>query len=83
MTLLGWIIFGLITGIIANLIDPQPEEGGIVGAMVLGILGAVVGGFLANIVVGESVSGFNVLSFVIAILGSLFLLFIGRALRKA
>lgn len=83
MSILAWIIFGLIAGIIANLIDPDPQEGGIIAATVLGILGAVIGGFIANIIIGESITGFNVMSFIIAILGSLFLLFIGRTLRRA
>lgn len=74
-----WAIFGLITGVIANIIDPHPARGGILGAIILGILGAILGGFLGNIILGIGVTGFSLSSFVIAILGSLLLLFIARA----
>ena len=82
MNILAWIVFGLIVGVIANLIDPRPSSGGMMGAIVLGILGAVVGGFLANTIFGASISGFNFTSLAIATLGSLLLLFVGKGLRR-
>lgn len=78
----SWIIFGLIVGIIANIIDPRPAAGGILGAIVLGVVGALVGGFLGNLLFGVGVSGFNLSSFIVAILGSLLLLFVSRALVR-
>lgn len=81
MNILVWIIFGLIAGAAANILDPSPSKSGIVGAVVLGVAGALLGGFLANIIFGLSITGFNLTSFVIAILGSLLLLFLGRAVR--
>lgn len=84
MDILSWSLFGLIAGTIANVIDPSPAKGGILGAVILGILGAVVGGFLANLVFGaQNITGFNFPSFIIAILGSLLLLFTAGALRRA
>lgn len=83
MSIFGWIVFGLITGIIANAIDPRPGQGGMPGAVVLGVLGAVSGGFFANLLLGVGVTGFNLSSFVVAILGALLLLFIGRAISEA
>jgi uncharacterized membrane protein YeaQ/YmgE (transglycosylase-associated protein family) len=82
MSVLAWIVFGLIAGIIANMVDPRPASGGLLGAIVLGIAGALVGGFLANLVFGISVTGFNFTSFAIAVLGSLLLLFVGRAFTR-
>jgi uncharacterized membrane protein YeaQ/YmgE (transglycosylase-associated protein family) len=81
MNIIAWVIFGLIAGAIANMIDPRPAQGGIWGAIVLGILGAVVGGFIANLIFGLSVSGFNFESFIIAVLGSLLLLMLQRSFR--
>jgi uncharacterized membrane protein YeaQ/YmgE (transglycosylase-associated protein family) len=72
-----WIIFGLIAGSIANFIAPS-SGGGIVGSVVLGIIGAVVGGYLGQVFFGVGVTGFNMPSFVLAVLGSLLVLFIGR-----
>lgn len=83
MNILAWIIFGMIVGVIANLIDPKPSEGGLLGAIVLGILGGVVGGFLGNIVFGIGITGFNFPSFALSVLGSLLLLFVGRALSRS
>jgi uncharacterized membrane protein YeaQ/YmgE (transglycosylase-associated protein family) len=82
MNIISWILFGLIVGIIANAIEPSPSGGGILGAMLLGIVGALVGGFLANLIFGIGITGFNLTSFLVAVAGSLILLFIGRALRR-
>lgn len=82
MDIVSWVIFGLIVGIIANIIDPRPSSGGILGAIVLGIVGALLGGFLGNLLFGVGVTGFNFSSFIVAILGSLLLLFISRALVR-
>lgn len=82
MSVIGWILFGLIAGTIANAIDPRPSSGGILGSIILGIVGAMVGGFLANVLLGLDVTGFDLTSFVVAIAGSLLLLFVGRSLRS-
>jgi uncharacterized membrane protein YeaQ/YmgE (transglycosylase-associated protein family) len=82
MNILSWILFGAIVGAIANMVDPRPSSGGLLGAIVLGILGAVIGGFLANLLFGVSITGFNFSSFAVAVLGSLLLLFIGRVFRS-
>ncbi len=83
MSILAWIVFGLIAGVIANLIDPRPSSGGVVAAIILGIVGALVGGFLANLLFGLTITGFNISSFAIAVLGSLLLLVVGRALTRS
>lgn len=83
MNFVFWLIFGLIVGSIANLIDPYPQEGGWVGAIILGILGAILGGFLGNLVLGIGISGFNFPSLAVAVLCSLFLLFISKVFEKA
>lgn len=79
MTLIYWIIFGFIAGSIANYISPS-SSGGIVGSIVLGIVGAVVGGYLGQRFFAVGVTGFNIMSFVVAIAGALLVLFIGRLL---
>lgn len=77
MTIIYWIVFGLIAGSIANLIAPS-SKGGIIGSVVLGIIGAVVGGYLGQKFFGVGVTGFNVMSFVVAVAGALLVLFISR-----
>jgi len=81
MTIIYWIIFGLIAGSIANFIAPS-SQGGIVGSIVLGIIGAVVGGYLGERFFGVGVTGFNLMSFVVAVAGSLLVLFISRLLMR-
>jgi uncharacterized membrane protein YeaQ/YmgE (transglycosylase-associated protein family) len=46
--ILGWILFGLIVGIIAKLLMPGRDPGGMIVTMLLGIAGAVVGGFVGR-----------------------------------
>lgn len=47
-SILGWIVFGLIVGVIAKLLMPGRDPGGIIITMLLGIVGAVFGGFLGR-----------------------------------
>ena len=82
MNILSWILFGLIVGMVANAIDTLPK-GGFMGSVLLGIVGALVGGFIANLIFGVSINGFNTSAFLVAIAGSLLLLFFGKALKKA
>ena len=77
MSILLWIVFGLIAGSIANFIAPSPK-GGIIGSIVLGIIGAIVGGYLGERFFGVSITGFNVMSFVVAAAGALLVLLISR-----
>jgi len=81
MTLISaWIIFGLIAGSIAHFISPS-SSGGILALIILGIVGALVGGFLGQIFFGVGVTGFNLTSFILAIAGSLVVLFLFFLLR--
>jgi len=82
MNILTWIVFGLIVGTAANIIFPDTSRGGIAGAILLGVAGAVVGGWLSTIFLGQNVSGFNLTSLIIAVGGSILLLLFGRYLRR-
>ncbi|PIR42238.1 GlsB/YeaQ/YmgE family stress response membrane protein [candidate division WWE3 bacterium CG_4_9_14_0_2_um_filter_35_11] len=82
MTILYWIIFGLIAGSIANFLTPS-TQGGIVGSIILGIIGAVVGGYIGERFFSVGVTGFNVMSFIVAVSGSLLVIVIGRLLMRA
>ncbi|HAU98681.1 MAG: Transglycosylase-associated protein [Microgenomates group bacterium GW2011_GWF2_45_18] len=77
MSLLYWIVFGLIAGSVANFIAPS-SQGGFVGSIILGIIGAVVGGYLGERFFGVGVTGFNLTSFVVAVGGALVTLFVSR-----
>lgn len=78
MGILTWIILGLIAGAIAKLIMPGDDPGGFIITILLGIAGALVGGFVASALGFGSVSGFNFVSIIIAILGAILLLLVYR-----
>jgi uncharacterized membrane protein YeaQ/YmgE (transglycosylase-associated protein family) len=80
MSILCWIVLGLVAGFIANKIVNGRGDGMVLD-MVLGIVGALVGGWLFNAVGSTGLTGFNVWSFFVAIIGAIVLLVIARALR--
>ncbi|QQG43773.1 MAG: GlsB/YeaQ/YmgE family stress response membrane protein [Candidatus Daviesbacteria bacterium] len=82
MSIIAWVLFGLVAGVITNLIDPAPSRGGLLGAIVLGIVGALVGGFLASLVFRVGIAGFDTSSLIVAVLGSLLVLWVSRSLRR-
>jgi uncharacterized membrane protein YeaQ/YmgE (transglycosylase-associated protein family) len=79
MSIVAWIVFGLISGFIASKLVNRQGEGVIVD-IVLGVVGAVVGGMLFNFFGAAGVTGFNVWSFVVAIVGAVLLLGLYHAL---
>lgn len=81
MGLLTWVIFGLIAGALAKWIMPGPDPGGILVTILIGIAGAVVGGFIGSALGLGGVSGFDIGSLVIAVLGSLLLLWGYRKMK--
>lgn len=74
--ILGWVVFGLIVGVLAKLVMPGRDPGGLPVTIGLGIAGAVVAGFLGRLL-GWYQSGEPV-GFVMATLGAVLLLFIYR-----
>ena len=81
MGILSWILLGLVVGVLAKWVMPGNDPGGFVITVLIGIAGAVVGGFIASRLGLVTVTGFNVGSLVIAVGGSLLLLFLYRRLR--
>ncbi|MFP3940168.1 MAG: GlsB/YeaQ/YmgE family stress response membrane protein [Thermoanaerobaculia bacterium] len=82
MGILSWIVMGLIAGAVAKAIMPGQDPGGCILTMVIGIVGALLGGFLATLMGFGGISGFDLRSLVIAVLGAIVLLAIFRALRS-
>jgi len=73
MSIIGWIVLGLIAGFIASKIV-NSEGQGLLLDIVLGIVGAVVGGFLFNQLGAAGVTGFNIYSMFVAVVGAVVLL---------
>jgi uncharacterized membrane protein YeaQ/YmgE (transglycosylase-associated protein family) len=81
MSFLAWIVLGLVAGFIGSKIVNKRGEGLILD-IVLGIVGAVVGGWLVGFLGYGGVSGLNLYSFCVAILGSIVVLVLYHAIRR-
>ena len=79
MSIIGWIVLGLIAGFIASKIVNK-DGGGIVLDIFLGIIGALVGGFLFTQLGAVGVTGFNLWSMIVAIVGAVVVLLIYHAI---
>lgn len=78
MSILGWILLGLIAGFVASKVVNRQGEGCFVN-LALGLVGAMVGGFIFTAIGGSSVNGFNLYSMLVAIVGAIVVLFIWHA----
>jgi uncharacterized membrane protein YeaQ/YmgE (transglycosylase-associated protein family) len=79
MGIIGWIVLGLVAGLIAKAIMPGDDPGGIIVTTLIGIVGALVGGFIASALnVGDLDEFFDIGTWLIAIAGSLLLLALYR-----
>lgn len=73
MSIIGWILFGLIVGVVAKLIMPGPDPGGMIVTILLGIVGALIGGFIGRMLgwYGEG----DPVGFIMAVIGAIIVLF--------
>jgi uncharacterized membrane protein YeaQ/YmgE (transglycosylase-associated protein family) len=76
MHIIGWLVFGLVVGIVAKFLTPGRDPGGFVITAVLGIVGALVGGFIGRLIgwYGEG----DPVGFIMAVVGSIILLAVYR-----
>jgi len=81
MSILAWIVLGLIAGFIGSKIVNKTGEGFVLD-IVLGIIGAVVGGYLFNMFGAAGVTGVNIYSLLVAVIGAVFVLVVYHAVRR-
>jgi uncharacterized membrane protein YeaQ/YmgE (transglycosylase-associated protein family) len=79
MSIIAWLVLGLLAGWIASMIMGRGGYG-VVGDMVVGIIGALIGGFITGPLFGIDVTGFNVTSLIVAVVGAIILIALYRAL---
>jgi uncharacterized membrane protein YeaQ/YmgE (transglycosylase-associated protein family) len=81
--IIGWIVLGLLAGLIAKAIMPGEERGGFILTMLLGIGGALLGGFLASVFgLGDPIDEFfDISTWAAAIIGAIIILFSWNAIR--
>jgi uncharacterized membrane protein YeaQ/YmgE (transglycosylase-associated protein family) len=80
MGIIGWIVLGLLAGIIAKAILPGDDPGGMIVTIIIGIVGAILGGFLAQVLFGRNTVDefFDVSTWLTAIIGAIILLVVYR-----
>ena len=80
--ILGWIIIGLLAGAIAGFFVPGRERMGCIGTMLVGIIGGFLGGFIWVNLLGQSEASGWLGALIIAVIGSVIVLFILRAVGR-
>jgi uncharacterized membrane protein YeaQ/YmgE (transglycosylase-associated protein family) len=82
MSFLAWILLGLVAGFIASKIVNKQGEG-LVLDVILGVIGAVVGGWLFGILGAGGVTGVNLYSLLVSVVGAVVVLFAFHLIRRA
>jgi uncharacterized membrane protein YeaQ/YmgE (transglycosylase-associated protein family) len=80
MTVLGWIVFGLIVGLVGKLLMPGKDPGGFLATIAIGMIGAVIGGFLGRLLgmYGEG----DPVGFAMAVVGAILFLWLYRMITR-
>ncbi len=81
MSILAWIVLGLVAGFIGSKIVNKSGEGFFLD-IILGIVGAVVGGWLFSLFGGSGVTGLNLYSLLVAVIGAILVLVVYHALFR-
>lgn len=74
MGFIGWIILGGLAGWVASMAQGTDSQMGVFANIAVGVIGAFIGGFVFSLFGGEGVTGFNLYSFVVALVGAVILL---------
>ena len=85
MSILAWILVGLVAGFLAKAVMPgtESEPGGFLGTMILGIVGAVIGGWVWSLALGApGANGFNIGSIFVAFVGSCIVIALARLFTR-
>ena len=82
MGIISWIIIGGIAGWIGSMITKNDAEMGVWKNIIVGIIGSIIGGFVFNILGGYGITGFNIWSLIVAVIGSVILLSIINLFKK-
>lgn len=83
MSILGWIVFGLLAGLVARAVTPGRHGIGCFGTLAVGVVGALLGGFLGEAVFEDEIDfGWDLKPFLLSVAGAVVLLLALNALRR-
>jgi uncharacterized membrane protein YeaQ/YmgE (transglycosylase-associated protein family) len=82
MGIISWILLGGLAGWVASMIMKTNAQQGIILNIIVGIIGAVLGGLIMGFFGYGGVGGFNLYSFLVALVGSIILIWIVKAIRR-
>ncbi len=83
MSILGWIVFGLLAGLVARAVTPGRQSIGCFGTLAVGVIGALLGGLLGEAVFGDEIDfGWDLKPFLLSVAGAIVLLLGLNALRR-
>ena len=82
MGILSWIVMGLVVGVLAKFIMPGKDPGGIIVTILIGVAGAFVGGYIGSFLGLGTITGFNLVSLLLAVGGAVLLLILYRVIKK-
>lgn len=78
MSILSWIIVGIVAGWLAKMVIPGEGPGGVLGDLVIGVVGAVAGGWIFNFFGHTGATGVNIGSIIVAFIGAVVVLWLMR-----
>jgi uncharacterized membrane protein YeaQ/YmgE (transglycosylase-associated protein family) len=81
MSIIVWLVFGALAGWVASMLMSTDAEQGLFSNIIVGIVGAFIGGYLMQVIGKTGVTGFNIKSLIVAVIGSVVLLAIFKAVR--
>lgn len=82
MGIILWIIFGALAGWIASVIMKTDSSQGSLSDIIMGVIGAVVGGLIMNLLGQSGVTGFNLYSLLVTVIGAIVVIYVGRMVRS-
>lgn len=82
MGLIAWIILGALSGWIASMIMKKNESMGALANIITGIIGAFIGGIVFNLIGADKVTGLNLYSILVSVVGACILLWIVGKIKK-
>ncbi len=80
MGIIGWVVLGGLAGWIASKFVGTDKNQGLVGNIIAGVLGGVLGGWVFSLLGGAGVTGFNIWSLIVAVVGAVIVLLIWKAI---